>query len=299
AYYTYIINRWAAFPNVHWEVGNEISNFNRETYRGFSERMVRFFRERDPYGRLVVADEQGDVISFHALHQTDADVPPLRPPPPAADRRGAARTFTRRLAKTGQPWYPAGNAQGVDVAFYQRTLELVQRHGKFVQNDELMLRGRHYQRIGMWASFMAGGSATSMDHPKYEIHVDPEVMADHRHLRRIVDGLDLVRMVPRPEVPAAFDRERLRAYCLGSNDQYVLYFHHFADHARPCVDETVALMLPAGRYTVRHYDPKSGRFLAEVQREVELDCATGKPPSSEEVALPEFSIDHVLVVERV
>jgi hypothetical protein len=94
-YYRYVINRWAAFPNVHWEVGNEIWNFNRETYRGFNERMVAFFHERDPFRRLVAADEQGDIISFHLGHSDPAQIPELRS---TEDERGMRRSFARRLA---------------------------------------------------------------------------------------------------------------------------------------------------------------------------------------------------------
>ncbi len=284
AYYQYVIDRWAAFPNVHWEVGNEIWNFNRETYRGFNDRMVAFFRERDPFRRLVVADDQGDVVSFHLGHSDPAQVPELRP---VDDERGMRRTFSRRLARTGQMWYPSGDEYGVDVAVYERALAL-RRYGKFIQLDELLLRGRNYQRIAAWTMLMAGGSASSMDHPKYDIHTDPAVMDDHLHLARFAAGLDLPSMAPCPGAVGGFDAAKLRAYCLASELQVAVYVHHFADHARPCVDEQIELRLPSGQFAVTHFDPKSGRVVGRSR-------ADG---GQAVVPLPDFTIDHVVLATR-
>ena len=284
-YYRYVINRWAAFPNVHWEVGNEIWNFNRQTYRGFNERMVAFFRQHDPFGRLVAADEQGDIISFHLGHSDSARIPELRP---VDDERGMGRTFARRLARTGQMWYPSGDEYGVDAVVFERALALRREHGKFVQLDELLLRGRNYQRIAGWAALMAGGSVSSMDHPKYEIHTDPAVMDDHLHLSRLVAGLDLPGMAPRPEMVGGYDAARLRAYCLASDAQCVVYLHHFADHARPCIDEQIELRLPPGSFALEHVDPKSGRTVG--QGRVAGERAV--------VPVPEFTIDHVVRLTR-
>ena len=285
-YYRYIINRWAAFANVHWEVGNEIWNFNRETYTAFNERMVKFFHEHDPYRRLVTADVSGDILSFHVGHQDPQQVPALRP---VDDQRGMNRTFSRRLVKTGLMWYPAGDEYSVDAVVYERTLKYYQEYPRFIHLDEFLLRGRNYQRIGVWAAFAAGGSVSSMDHPKYDIHIDPAVMDDHLHFSRFVSQLDLAKMAPRQDIVQSYDRGKLRAYCLASSDQVVVYLHHFADHARPCVDELVSLKLAPGKHTVRHYDPKSGRYYPDEVAADGGDLA---------VAIPEFTVDHVVYVAR-
>jgi hypothetical protein len=129
-----------------------------------------------------------------------------------------------------------------------------------------------------------------MDHPKYEIHTDPAVMDDHLHLSRVVAGLDLPSMAPRPEALGSIDGSKLRAYCLASDAQYLIYLHHFVDHARPCVDEQIELRLPPGSFAVQHLDPKSGRTVERVRVR-----ATGGATA---VPLPEFTIDHCLLVER-
>jgi hypothetical protein len=282
-YYRYLINRYAAFPTVQWEVGNEIYNFNRDTYMAFNERMVQFFHQHDPYRRLVTADTAGDVISFHVGHQNPADVPELVP---VADQRGMGRTFCRPLARTGQMWYPAGDEYTIDTVMYERTLRHYRDYPRFIHVDEFLLRGRTYQRIGMWAAFMAGGSVSAMDHPKYDIHTDPAVMDDRLHLARLIASLDLIAMAPRQDIIQDVDRAKLRAYCLASGTQVVLYVHHVADHARPCVDESLSLTVPPGAYVVRHYDPKSGRTVAE----------TRQAGGSLTLPIPEFVTDHVIAI---
>jgi hypothetical protein len=282
-YYQYVIDRYAAFPNVHWEVGNEIWNFNRQTYRAFNDRMVRFFRDRDPFGRMVAADDQGDVVSFHLGHSDPAQLPALEP---TADERGMRRSFSRRLVRTGQMWYPSGDEYGVDVVAYERALALRREHGKFVQLDELLLRGRNYQRIASWALLMAGGSVSAMDHPKYEIHTDPAVMDDRLHLSRFAAGLDLPAMAPAPERILAVDATRLRVYALASERELALYVHHFADHARPCVDEAIGVALPPGAHVARHLDPASGRWIGSSR------LAGGEAA----VPLPEFTVDQVVSI---
>jgi hypothetical protein len=127
-----------------------------------------------------------------------------------------------------------------------------------------------------------------MDHPKYEIHTDPAVMDDHLYLSRFVAGLDLPRMAPCPEALGAYDASKLRAYCLASDAQWVVYLHHFADHARPCVDEQIELRLPPGQFAVEHVDPKSGRA-------VDRGRVAGERAV---VPVPEFTVDHVVRLTR-
>jgi hypothetical protein len=286
-YYQYIVNRYAAYYNVLWEVGNELWH-GLGMWGTWEKRMAEFLRAHDPYRRLIMADSYGDIISFHWAEFTQES--PLGES--AYEPGHTDATFCGPLPKTGLIWYPAGDEYNVDKVLYEKMSRYMNDYpGQAIINDECMFRGRTYQRLAIWASFMAGGSLSSMDHPKYEIHTDPEVMADHLHLSEFVAQLDLTDITPDNSFVKSYDAAKLRAYGLIAQNQYVVYLHHYSDHVRPVVDEQITIRIPVGRYSVRWYNSSTGRYQEEG---LTVDVAEGEVT----LPIPEFVIDQVLHAVR-
>ena len=244
-----LVARFAAFPNVYWELGNEMEhapNPGADFVREANEKYLPWLREFDPYGLPVGVSESGvwtkASVDIGFMHQThtfpEAGGPYDRP------------TIMNELVFG---WEPAN--------LYE---------DEAIRDPE----NRFGYRRTFWRMFCSGGSgcseATWLDlrHPLNEaVEV---VMEDHRCLRVFIETLPVNINEMRTEPSFVKRGPGLGTTRAKAGELYVTYFQLAPGFLSPAGE---ACVVPRpGDYEVLWVDPKTG--VTTMSRPVRADGDT-------------------------
>jgi hypothetical protein len=230
-FWRYVVARYAAYPNLLWDLSKESYNLRRETgSHAYARDRIAFVREADPYDHLVTAhdsdrgrsprrlsvDQSGEDHVDEAVDfvsdQIALDEAALAPPE-TADRY--VREATLRYRDLDRPYLNAENGaeEGVE------SLQTFTREASTGPWEDVLLF--------TWAIYAGGGyscyyySNTAWD----LIRPEPEPPGWERYadLRATLEAFDLNRMAPAHELAS-------RGYCLAEpGRQYLLFLPEGGD----------------------------------------------------------------------
>ncbi len=270
-YVRYALARYAAYPNVTWCVVNEwnYSTIPQEEWN----HLGRLVRQEDPWSR------EGNLLRVHSIHQqtrpdwnfTDQSWPSHailqlgvrnRGPSTRIGDEWAAAGKSGERFRFGDQWgnhsivrnwtgrYPIVNDEYGYVGEPQDDSE-PKTSGQFAR----MTREKHRQ--AMWGIATGGGYGSAGDKNDYGSDGRPYFSAnwhdtpEYGDVRRLTDfftkrGIEYWRMAPHNESVVAGQR----TYVLAEPGRsYVIYAAAGGDFS---------LDIPAGRFSVRRYDPRGG-----------------------------------------
>lgn len=229
-----VIARFAGFANVYWELGNEMEhtpNCGSCFVKLANKHYIPWIREFDPYDLPIGLSEgiwQDADVDIGFLHQTNKL-------PEARWQRPVVMNELVRGGIEEALWRDAAMRDSVNRIAFRRTF---------------------------WRMFTYGGSGSSqatwldLEQPMNQAVFD--VMADQQRLRDFIEALpvNVNQMDTDDETiisgPGEF-RSRSKA-----GEVYVSYF--LLEPGQSSDSGQVQLRLPAGAYTGRWYDPKTGNY---------------------------------------
>ena len=291
---SYAQARWSALPNVQWTITND-----REIVRGkplmgrlvdwdMIDRMGRDMAAREPWGTLISNHQ----MRFSGYDFVDAS------------------------------WSDFITLEDLDQVGGERILEYRARRAQPVVHDEDRYElyrhpanRRYFFRRLMWASLLSGGHATYGGLRTYEPYDRTGTRGvsgyydanragllfqgahDFLHIHKFFrdSRLSLVRMTPDDALAGGNPR---RWKCIRDDRTLIVYLAN-PDGDRPPQDNPavekawVALNLPAGSYSVRWFDPKTGAWFDA--SDVEGGSRKFEAPSP---AISVSSEDWVLLLRR-
>jgi len=260
-----LIARYAGYPNVYWELGNEMEhspNSGSAFVSQANDKYIPWFTQHDPYDLPLGLSEgvwkKADVdIGF--LHQTDS----------LPSTSWTKPTIMNELVSGGVTgtslWKDAAMRNSKDRLSYRRTF---------------------------WRMFTYGGSGSS-ETTWYEWYTTAnaaakDVMSDQQRLRNFMETLPININEMNTDTsfvaagPGSFRTRRKMG------DAYVTYFLLDPSQSRASGNITVAL--PKGSYEISWFDPKSGATVDSAAVNADGGAIT--------LSHPEFFEDIVLLVLR-
>jgi CubicO group peptidase (beta-lactamase class C family) len=262
-YYRELVARFGHHLALVWNLGEENRNSDAER-----KAFARHLRALDPWDHPIAVhtypgqhDEVYEpLLGFEALEVASLQVGRAR------DVHAATLRWVERSARAGRPWAVA--------------LDEIGPASDGVAPDREDPDHDRVRTLALWGHLMAGGAGVEWyfgyRHPHHDLDLE--------------DFASRARMWAQTRVALAFFREHLpfaemqpadalvsRGWCLAKpGEVYAVYLPRGG---------TTGLELPAGRYTVRWYDPRAGGALLEGDRaevagggRVEL----GRPPRDPE-----------------
>ena len=193
-YWRYVVSRYAAFPNVVWDVGKESYNLLKETgSHEYTIDRIRLIRETDPYGHLVtVHDSEGDSAGRDSAADDECDF--------VADQvhLGEARAYHREAASR----FRSGSKPYMNIEYgYEEGAERIETY-----TDSTTAPWRDVLKW-TWAVYLGGGypcyyyTNTAWDLVKFL--PEPEGWKRYRYLRDFLGRFDLAAMAPESDCVAA------------------------------------------------------------------------------------------------
>lgn len=291
-----IVARFAGFPNVYWELGNEMEHTNSgEVFMDLAnEFYLPWIREADPHD-LPIGLSEGihwtTNVDIAFLHQTDR-LPPLPKGEGLTDRLiHGAKSLGKRLI----------HGVWIDSRRPAMMNELVfGGEGDVLWKDEVMRdpASRYSYRRTFWRNFTYGGTgsteATWLDISKPLDEAVLNVMADQQTLRRYIEALPVdintMRSVGNwaSGGPRGVDYSRTR---VADGAVYVTYFAATGDTGATMPGKLTIGALPEGQYRVSWLDPRTLEPVAPA-----LEISGGEAQSLDH---PGFERDLLLsIVER-
>jgi hypothetical protein len=251
--------RWSSFPNVYWTLSNDREIVTqgplsgRKVKRATIDRMARDFAGREPWGTLLTNHQ----ARFTGYAFVDA------------------------------PWSDIITLEDIDQVHGEVILDYRQRGDDPVVNDEDRYElyrdagnHRYFFRRLMWGSLLSGGHASYGGLKTYEAYdggptrgvqgyydanrrgILSQGAHDFNHIHRFFreSGLTLVGL--RPDDARVGD-DPLRAKCAGRDGVLIVYLANPTGED-PATDNpapgkpAVEIQLPAGDYSVRWFNPRTG-----------------------------------------
>jgi len=180
-YFDHVIARYAAYPNIHWDISKEALFYGKTNADYIVDRINRA-RRIDPFGRLVtvhdaeIAKRHADVIDYASIQNWTPDIAPY------------IRNFTKSMEKP---------VLMIENGCYEYTNYTVFR-GNFEKAETCLDRtyrtifsgayGSHYWQSAAWNAVIDDvASMPEGQRPKLEYF---------RHMSRIFDGSKYSELVP-------------------------------------------------------------------------------------------------------
>lgn len=288
-----IISRLSGFPNVYWELGNEMEhrpNCGECFVKLANEKYIPWIREADPY-KLPIG------LSEEIWREADVDIGFLHQ---ANSLDGGSWTKPVILNEPVRYDPPLSNLYGLLSIFPDRIRYLYSKyilrrvfHRGLWQNDAINDADfRYTYRNAFWRVFVSGGVGASestwlnIDKPaSKEVR---NVMSDHGHLAAIIKKhAILLNRTNRLNGVASIEKHKVSTRGIPGH----LYFSYIdAGFGEKVEAATLSLHIPFGHYVGEWYDTKNGE-----SNSFELLV------NSDETFIytPEFSEDISLVLKRV
>jgi len=249
-YLQYIVNRYAAFPNVTWELFNEAEKLDvsgnepTDVYRDF-------IRSIDPYKVLIGSSEM-----YTSWYGQDAAYAHMKYKcwPDDWDFMYWAVNNDRRY----QPYYFKN-----DLPYIWNEI------GPWESEEYSEAQRQDWFRAQFWNALTLGSAGISEDHWT-DIREVPDHITDyHEYFIRFVDGLvDVNALESNDEWLRNISSGATIHKCQNDWREMALYIHTQQDNSQTTFD----LFLKAGRYSYQYYDPKTGRWIDEAHiREASTD----------------------------
>ncbi|VAW88283.1 hypothetical protein MNBD_GAMMA16-662 [hydrothermal vent metagenome] len=284
-----LVSRFAAFPNVYWELGNEMEhkpNCGPCFVELSNKKYIPWIKEADPYSLPIGLSEEiwrdADVdIAF--LHQTNVldhltwtkpvvmnELVRFDPPPSLLN--DLYKNLHWRIKGAYKKLFGKPGHRGL-------------WHNDAMNDSEL----RFAYRRTFWSVFVLGGAGASeatwlqIDEPYSEaLH---HVMSDHMHLASVVEQhtLTLNKMKPITEAVISGSAKTITRGIEGQ--VYITYFD--AGYDADVRAANVRIKIPEGHYTGAWYNTKSG----DVEK---FDAMIGSEGAS--FQHPDFKEDIVLIM---
>ncbi len=235
-YLKYIIARFAAFPNVQWELWNEAERLDVSAYAA-TETYMPWIKAYDPYDIPVGGSEM-----YTGPYPLDMTFPhaSLKCYPWQWD-------FTHNKALEDPNGYNNGRP-----LFWN---ELKPGGNGTVQQNHDWFRGT------FWGNFLAGAVGSS-DYCWSDIRTVPNTITDYLgHYAQFVHQLvDVNELIPSDHLVSP---QSGTAFALANQGyEYVVYIYNQVQNVQQSLD----LHLKDGNYYYQFYDPKSGKWYGNQQR---------------------------------
>ena len=276
-YVKYIINRYGAYHNIlAWEYNNEWGKYTSQDWINSIDTVIT---NNDPYNRPHVVSYWGFDYSF------DSELLDLQ--------------SNEIVDFHVYPWHGYDSELTIDslinahVSYFYDIYEKPVIIGEFGSGDfenNIPSEEHDFDRVGYWTSFISGGaalywlrgdnSATGID---YNIE-SLEWIGNFGNITSNIQNFD--SFFPQNNIISTSDDTNIRAYCLGSNNEFISYFHHYSDHNNYITNKTVHFLIPNASWKVSWYDPNSGTLLSN---EI-IENTNGEL----NIDIPDFDIDIAL-----
>ncbi len=274
-YVRYVVNRYAAFRNVFvWEYNNEYGSFSSPAWL---QAMDETIDQADPLQRP-------HTVSFWNFNWSKIS---LVDSSPAIDI-----TDDHCYPGSGFTDFTIDSLIQYQASYRYNKYSKPVMFGEYGGGEQNLAQHWHdYERIGYWAGFTAGANMLiwfSGYNDQDGINYNRSTLEWMNHFHTVIDNLkNYAAMVPRNDLVSTADPDKMRAYCLAGDDEYLVYIHHYSDHTNTMHSKTMTMSLPAYQsYEARWYDPASGGLLSSTQE----NSGNG----TVELTIPDFSIDVAL-----
>ena len=227
-YFRWIIARYAAYPNVHWDFSKE-SNNERDT--AYKLGRIQFIRENDPYRRPITTHTDLNAFDSGAYNQV----------------------LDFRSDQVHTNWHAALIAHRRQQAWPVLNVEFGYEHGPGGLNDKTYNVVQAPEEVcrRAWEVYMAGGyGAYYYTYTAWDVirpDDTPPGYAYFRHLREFFEGTGYWRMEPSDALVSA-------GYCLADPGREYVVFLNRAEPFRLKLDGLPS-SLPA-----RWYQPFTGKW---------------------------------------
>lgn len=260
-YIKYLIARYAGFPNVYWELGNEMEhspNSGSAFVNQANSKYIPWFTEHDPYDLPIGLSEgiwTGANVDIGFPHQTNSL-------PSSSWSKPTIMNELVRGGVSGSLWENSAIRNSSNRISYRRTF---------------------------WRMFTYGGSgsseATWLENWGSLNQAVKDVMGDQQRLRNFIE--DLPTHINQMDTDSSFvtSGPGTKSTRRQSGEAYVTYF--LLNPNQSVSAGSVGVNLPSGSYKATWYDPKDGSYTAGV---------TIPGGSSTPISYPGFTEDIVLRV---
>jgi len=155
----------------------------------------------------------------------------------------------------------------------------------------LSISQHNYERIGYWGAIISGGfiifTPSGSNKPLGDLY--NRVTVDYMNIfYGIISRVEnFLPMIPQNKLVSVLDLSNIRAHCLASNSEFLVYVHHYSDHSTIMHDKILSITLPASQYfQASWFDPSTGTLISTDEG------ATGDGGVS--MTIPGFVVDIVL-----
>jgi hypothetical protein len=249
-YLEYIVNRYAAFSNVTWEMFNEAekldvsANTPTDVYRDF-------IRSIDPYDVLIGSSEM-----YTCWYGQNAAYAHMK--------------FKCWPDDWDFMYWAVNNDRRYKPFYFQHDLPYVWNEiGPWESSDYSEEQRQDWFRAQFWSALTLGSAGISEDHWT-DIRTVPDRITDyHEYFIRFVDYLvDVNSLQTNDEWISNISFGSTVRKCQNDWNEMVLYIYSQQNSSQTTFD----LFLKAGRYSYQFYNPKTGRWLDEAHiREASTD----------------------------
>ena len=276
-YVKYIVNRYGAFHNIFaWEYNNEWGKYTSQEWINSIDTVIT---NSDPYNRAHVVSYWGFDYSF------DSDLHNL-PSNEIVDFHV-------------YPWHGYESEFTVDslinehVSYFYNIYEKPIVIGEFGSGDfdnNIPPEDHYFDRIGYWTTFLSGGSALFWlrgDNTPTGIDYNVETLEWIKSFGDITSNIqNFEKFIPKNNIISTSDNSNIRAYCLGANNEFISYIHHFSNHDNYITNETLQISVPNGTWEISWYDPNSGLLISNDT----IENINGNL----NITIPDFNVDIAL-----
>jgi hypothetical protein len=278
-YFRYVVNRYAAFRNIlMWEYNNELGAY---TAADWLKEIDGVIDQSDPYQRPHTVSfwsneysRNSDLNDSPAIDVTD-------------DHSYQGVYHNNRFTQFN-----------VDSLIHEEVLVRSHKYQKPVMYGEFG-GGEHcidaywhdYERLGYWSAFVGGANTLkwlSGYNTSEEIAYNIKTIEWLSCFNKITENIqNYSSMVSRDSLLELSDSTEIRAYCLASQTEYVVYLHHHTDHSNAIRNRWVSILLPHFlNYDAQWFDPATAEKINQETGIIENRKVTFQ--------IPEFTIDLIL-----
>jgi hypothetical protein len=276
-YVKYIINRYGAFHNIlAWEYNNEWGKYTSQDWINSIDTVIT---NNDPYNRAHVVSYWGFDYSFDSeLHNLSSN---------------------EIVDFHVYPWAGYNSEFTIDslindnISYFYNKYEKPILIGEFGSGDfdnNIPPEDHYFDRVGYWTTFISGGSALFWlrgDNTSTGIDYNIETLEWIKSFGDITSNIQyLENFIPQNNIITTSDNSNLRAYCLGANNEFVSYIHHFSNHDDNIINNTLQVSVPSSSWEISWYDPSSG-LLISTETIVNSNGTLN-------IDIPDFNVDIVL-----